>query len=93
VFENSVLTRIFSSKRKEMVEGWRRPHNEELHNLYTSPHIFRVIKSWRMRWAGHVTHKGEIRNVVLWLENLKRRSHSEDLGVDGKIILEGILGK
>jgi hypothetical protein len=44
VFENRVLRRIFGSKREEMAEGWRRLHNEELHNLYTSQNIIRVIK-------------------------------------------------
>jgi hypothetical protein len=45
------------------VGGWRRLHNEELHNLYASTNIIRVIKSRRMRWAGHVAHIGEIRNT------------------------------
>jgi hypothetical protein len=43
--------------------GWRKVHNEELHNLYTSPSIIRIIKSRRMRWAGHVARIGEKRNV------------------------------
>jgi hypothetical protein len=54
VFENRVLRRIFGSKRDEVTEGWRKLHNEELHNLYTSPNIMRMIKSRRMRWTGHV---------------------------------------
>jgi hypothetical protein len=45
VFENRVLRRIFGPKREEVAGGWRRPHNEELHNLYTSPNIIRIIKS------------------------------------------------
>jgi hypothetical protein len=49
-----VLRRIFGPKREELAGGWRRLHNEELHNLYTSLNIIRVIKSRRMRWAGHV---------------------------------------
>jgi hypothetical protein len=53
VFENRVLRRIFGPKRDE-VTGWRKLHNEELHNLYSSPSIIRMIKSRRMRWAGHV---------------------------------------
>jgi hypothetical protein len=43
--------------------GWRKLHNEELHNLYSSPSIIRMIKSWRMRWAGHAVRKGEKRNA------------------------------
>jgi hypothetical protein len=53
VFENRVL-RIFGPKRDGMTEGWRKLHNEELHNLYSLPSIIRIIKSRRMRWAGHV---------------------------------------
>jgi hypothetical protein len=51
--ENRVLRRIFGPEREEVEGGWRRLHNEELHNLYTSPNVIRVIKSGRMRWAGH----------------------------------------
>jgi hypothetical protein len=51
VFENRVLRRIFGRKREEVAGGWRRLHNEELHNLYTSPNVIRVIKSMRMKWA------------------------------------------
>jgi hypothetical protein len=53
-FENRVLRRIFGPKRDEVTGGWRKLHNEELHNLYSSPSIIRIIKSRRMRWAGHV---------------------------------------
>jgi hypothetical protein len=54
VFENSVLRRIFGPKEEEVVGGWRRMHNEDLHNLYSSPNIITVIKTRRMRWTGHV---------------------------------------
>jgi hypothetical protein len=54
VIENRVLRRIFGSKRDEVTGGWRTLHNEEFHNLYSSPSIIRMIKSRRMRWAGHV---------------------------------------
>jgi hypothetical protein len=54
VSENRVLRRMFGPKRKEGAGGWRRMHNEELHNLYTSPNIIRVSKLRRMRWVGHV---------------------------------------
>jgi hypothetical protein len=52
VFENRELRRIFGPKRDEVMGGWRKLHNEELHNLYTSPSIIRMIKSRRMRCAG-----------------------------------------
>jgi hypothetical protein len=62
VFESRVLRRIFGPKRKE--DGsWRKLHNDELHNLYSSPNIVRVIRSRRMRWAGHVARMGEGRGV------------------------------
>jgi hypothetical protein len=63
VFENSVLRRIFGSKRDEVTGEWRKLHNEELHNLYSSPNTIRQIKSRKMRWAGHVARMGEERNV------------------------------
>jgi hypothetical protein len=53
-FENRVLRRIFVPQRDEVTGGWRKLHNEELHNLYSSPSLIRIIKSRRMRWAGHV---------------------------------------
>jgi hypothetical protein len=58
VFENSVLRRIFGPKRDEMVGGWRKLHNEELHKLYPSPNIIRMIKSRRMRCARCVARMG-----------------------------------
>jgi hypothetical protein len=63
VFESRVLRRIFGPKRDRVTGGWRKLHNEELHNLYTSPIIIRIIKSRRMRWAGHLARMGEKRNV------------------------------
>jgi hypothetical protein len=54
VFENRMLRRIFGPKRDGVMAGCRKLHNEELHNLYSSPSIIRIIKSRRMRWAGHV---------------------------------------
>jgi hypothetical protein len=62
VYENTVLRRIFGPKREE--DGsWRKLHNDELHNLYSSPNIVRAIKSRKMRWAGHVARMGEGRGV------------------------------
>jgi hypothetical protein len=59
VFEYRVL-RIFRPKRDGVTGGWRKLHNEELHNLYSSPSIIRIIKLRRMRWVGHVARMGEI---------------------------------
>jgi hypothetical protein len=63
VFENEVLRRIFGPKRDEVVGGWRKLHGEELHNLYCSPSIIRIIKSRRMRWARYVARLEEKRNA------------------------------
>jgi hypothetical protein len=54
VFENRKLRRTFGPKRDEMLGSWRKLHNQELHNVFTSPNINRMIKSRRMKWAGHV---------------------------------------
>jgi hypothetical protein len=58
VFENRVLRRIFGPERDEVTVEWRKLHNEELHDLYSSPSIIRIIKSMRMRWAGHIARMG-----------------------------------
>jgi hypothetical protein len=63
VFENRVLRRIFGPKRDELTGEWRILHNEELHDLYSSPNIVQVIKTRKMRWAGHVARMGEERDV------------------------------
>jgi hypothetical protein len=63
VFENRVLRKIFGPKRDEVTGKWRKLHNEELNDLYTLTNIVRVVKSRRMRWAGHVARMGEDRVV------------------------------
>jgi hypothetical protein len=63
MFENRVLRRIFGSKGDEATGGRRKLHNEEPHNLYSSPCIIRIIKSRRVRWAGHVVRMGEKMNT------------------------------
>jgi len=67
VFENRVLWRIFGPKRDEVTGEWRKLHNEELNDLYSSPSIVQVIKSRRMMWPGHVAHMGERRDVYRFL--------------------------
>jgi hypothetical protein len=57
------LRRIFGPERDEVTREWRKLHNEELNDLYSSPNIFRVIKSRRMKWSGHVPRMGERRGV------------------------------
>jgi hypothetical protein len=90
VFENRVL-RIFGPKRED--DGsWRKLHNDELRNLYSSPNIVRVIKSNRMRWAGHVARMGEV-FTVFWFGGPKARDHWENLGVGGRITLRWTLGR
>jgi hypothetical protein len=71
-----VLRRIFGSKRDEVTGGWRKLHNEELHNLYSSPSIIRMIKSRRLRSAGHVERMGRREMYIeYWRESHKERVH------------------
>ena len=63
MFKNMVLRRIFGPRREKETGEWSRLHNEELNDLYASPNIVRVIKSRRMRWAGHVACMGEEKGV------------------------------
>jgi len=63
VFENRVLRIVFGPKRDEVTEEWRKLHNEELRDLYSLPNIVRVVKSRRVRWAGHVARMGQGRGV------------------------------
>jgi len=83
VFENMVLRRIFEPRRDEVMGEWRRLHNEELNDLYSLPNIVQVIKSRKMRWAGHVARMGEESGVYRVLVG----KSEGDLDVDGWIIL------
>jgi hypothetical protein len=75
VFENRVLRRIFWPKREKVMGEWRKLHYEELNGLYSLPNIVQVIKSRRMRWAGHVSRmgKGEVCTGFRW-GNLRKRN-------------------
>jgi hypothetical protein len=67
ILKGCVCYLIFGPKRDGVTGGWRKLHNEELHNLYFSPSIIIMIKSRRMKWAGHVPRMGEKRNMYRWL--------------------------
>jgi hypothetical protein len=76
VFENRVLKRIFGPKRDRVTGGWRKLHNEGLHNLYSSPSIIRIMKLRRMRWARHVARMGGRGTCIGYLkESQKERDH------------------
>jgi hypothetical protein len=77
-----------------MKTSWKNLYSDELHNLYSSPNVVRVIKSRRIRWAEHVAcmGRGEV-FTGFWLGGPKLRDHFEDLGVDGRIILKWTLGR
>ena len=86
-----VLRRIFGPRRDEVTGEWRRLLNEELNDLYCSPNIVWMIKSRRMRWAGHVARMGEERGVYrVLVGKLEGKNHWGDLDVDGWIILRWI---
>jgi hypothetical protein len=94
VFENRALKRIFGPKRDEVTGEWRKLHEEELNDLYSSPNIVRVIKWRRMRWSGYVARMGERRNVYrILVGNLKERAYLGDPGVNWRIILRWIFRK
>jgi hypothetical protein len=76
VFEIRVLRRIFGPKRDEVMGEWRKLHNEELCDLYSSPSIIRIMKLRRMRWAGHIAGMGEKGNAYrLWWESQRKGDH------------------
>jgi len=78
VFEKKVLRRIFGPRRDEVTGDWRKLHNEELNDLYSSPNIVRVIKSRRMRWVGYVVRMGEVRGCIgSWWGNRREGTTGE----------------
>jgi len=94
VLENRVLRRIFGPKREGVTGEWRKLRNVELNDLYSSPNILRVIKSRRMRWAGHVARMGERRGVYrVFVGKPEGKNHWGDPSVDGRVILRWILRK
>jgi hypothetical protein len=88
-----MLWRIFGSKGDEIKGEWRKLRSEELNDPYTSPNIIRVIKTRRMRWIGHVaaTGRGDVYTGFCW-GNLRETGHTEDPGVERRIILKQIFG-
>ena len=89
-----MLRRVFGPKRDEVTGEWRKLHNEELSDLYSLPNIVRVVKSRRMRWAGHVARMGEGRGVHrVLVRSLRERDHWGDPDLDGRIILRWIFRK
>jgi len=91
VFENGVLRKIFGPMRDEVTGEWTRLHIKELNDLYSSPNIIRVMKSRKMRWAGYVACIGDGKGACkILVGRRKRRSHLEDLGEDGRIIVKRI---
>jgi hypothetical protein len=94
VFENGLLRRIYGPERDEVAGEWRRLHNKELYALYSSPDIIQVIKSRRLRWAGHVARMGERRGAYRALVGKPGGGdHLKDPGIEGRIRLKWILGK
>jgi hypothetical protein len=76
VFETSVLRRISGPKRDEIIRGWIKRRNEELHNFYSSPNIIGIIMSRRMRWAGHVERKRRREtHTGFWWESQKEEDY------------------
>jgi len=91
---NRVLRRVFGPKRDEVTGEWRKLHNEELIDLYSLPTIVWVVKSRRMRWAGHVAHMGEGRGVYrILVGKPEGKNHWGDPDVDVRIILRWMFRK
>jgi hypothetical protein len=93
VFENRVLRRVFGPKRDEVTGEWRKLHNKEIHDIYSSINIISQIKSRRMRWAGHAARMGKERRVYKVLEGMSEgKSPLGRSRIDGRMASEWILG-
>jgi hypothetical protein len=87
-FENRVLRRIFRPMRNEVMGEWRKLHNEELHNLYSSPRIIRMIKLRRMVWSEHAARRERRgKRIGYWWESQRERDYYEGQGIDEWIIV------
>jgi hypothetical protein len=93
VFENRVLRRIVQPKGNGVTGEWRKLHNEELNDLYSSTNVITVIRLRRMRWVGHVACMADRRGSGFWWGNMSERDYLEDPDVDGRIILRWIFRK
>jgi hypothetical protein len=94
VFENRVLRRMFGPNRDEVTGEWRKQHNEERNDLYSSPNIIQVIKCGRMRWVVQVARMGARRGayrVLVWGPEVE--NYVEDLGIDGRMLLRRVFRK
>jgi hypothetical protein len=91
VFENRVLRKIFEPRRDEVAGGWRKLHNELLHNLHSYPSIIIIVKLRRMSLAGHVARMRRGGMCIYWWERQKDRDHYEDQDVGWRVILRWIL--
>jgi hypothetical protein len=94
MFENRVLRVKLGAVRVEAMGNWREVYNEKLNDLYSSPNIMCMIKTRRLRWAGHVACTGEKRNAYrVWVGKPEERGHLEGLGIEERIILKWMLKK
>jgi hypothetical protein len=94
MIESRVLRRMFEPKWNEVTGKWRKVHNEEVNDLYSSPSIVREKKSRRIRWAGHVARMGREEVCTgFWWGNLLERDHFGNQHIDGRIILNWIFRK
>jgi len=91
MFEKRVLMKVFCPKREEVTRGWRQLHNVKPPDLFSPPNIVRVTNTSRMIWTGHVARVGENRDVCgVFVGKPEGKRYSEDLGLDGWVVLKWI---